>query len=116
MAGYGGGSGASVSPRQRALSVGGSSYNLGSPDFRPSIAGEANAPGSVFERLAAPEHFTGVYKRAWMSDGRMNHYADTGVSNVPSAYRGNTNTGTNEIIHDIRYTLRPNLNQGKTFK
>jgi hypothetical protein len=91
-------------------------YNLGHPDFRPVIAGEANAPGSVYERLANPEHFTGVYKRAWFTDGRMNHFADTGMSLRATSFAGHTNAGSNETIHDIRHTLRTNSAKGKAFK
>jgi hypothetical protein len=56
----------------------------------------------VYDRLSSPATFTGVYRRAWFTDGRINHYADTMWSNIPSAFEGNTNTGTNEIISDIK--------------
>jgi len=82
---------------------------LGTAAFQPVLAGEGNAPGSVFERLASPESFTGVYRRAWETDGRINQYSDTSASLKPSHFEGNTNTGTDEIIADIRTTLRPNL-------
>ena len=59
-------------------------------------------PGGVYDRLASPSTFTGVYRRAWFTDGRMNHYADTMISNIPSGFEGDTNTGTNETIADIR--------------
>ena len=103
------GSGASrpfVPPR----SPGGGRYdNLGTNAFIPALAGEANAPGSVYARLANPDSFTGVYKRAWETDGRINQYADTSASLKPSQFVGNTNTRTDEIITDIRTLLRPNL-------
>lgn len=57
----------------------------------------------------------GVYRRAWLTDGRINHFADS-ISAIPSAFEGHTNTRTNEIIHDIKHTLRPNLKVGKTFR
>lgn len=86
---------------------------LGTPEFRPTMAGESNKPGGVYDRLASPSSFTGVYRRAWMTDGRLNHFSETGVSALPSRYEGSTNTRSDEIIHDIRYTLRPNLRAGK---
>lgn len=89
---------------------------LGTQDYVPTVAGEANAPGDVYDRLSRPESFTGVYKRAYLTDGRINHFSDTGQSAVPSEYVGDTNTGSNECIHDIRYLLRPNLKNGPTFK
>ena len=88
----------------------------GEPDFVPTIAGSANRPGSVYERLANPASFTGVYRRAWQSDGRINHFTETGLSLLPSRFRGNTNTGSDETIRDIRVLLRPNLNVGRYFK
>jgi hypothetical protein len=82
---------------------------MGTAAFRPSIAGESNAPGSVFDRLSNPESFTGVYRRAWETDGRINQYTDTGASTCPSRFAGNTNTGTDENILDISLLMRPNL-------
>ena len=88
----------------------------GRPDFCPTLAGQANAQGDVFDRLSSPQNFTGVYRRAYYTDGRMNAFADTGVSAIPSAYEGDTNTLTNETIHDIRSFLRPHLRVGNTFR
>ena len=103
------GSGASR-PKPPPRSPGGGKYDsLGTPNFTPALAGEANAPGSVYERLANPETFTGVYRRAWLGDGRMNQYSETGVSLKPSRFVGNTNTRSDETITDIRFLLRPNL-------
>lgn len=50
-----------------------------------------------------------------MTDGRINHFTEVGVSSMPSQYIGNTNTQSEETIHDIRFLLRPNLNVGKGF-
>jgi hypothetical protein len=103
------GSGASR-PKAPPRSPGGAKYDmLGTASFSPSLAGEANAPGSIFERLANPATFTGVYRRAWETDGRINQYTETGVSLRPSRYVGNTNTNSDEHITDIRFLLRPNL-------
>lgn len=88
----------------------------GSPEYRPTLAGEANAPSSVFARLSSPAHFTGVYRRAWMTDGRMNAFSDTGVSARPTRYAGNTNTNTNEVIHSVGSVLRPSLHHGLNMK
>jgi hypothetical protein len=88
----------------------------GEPGFKPTVAGSANRTGGVYDRLSNPENFTGVYRRAWMTDGRINHFTEVGVSAAPSAFVGNTNTGTNESIKDIRFLLRPNLLYGKGFK
>jgi hypothetical protein len=91
-------------------------YAIGSPQFRPTMAGQANRPGSVYDRLSNPTNFTGVYRRAYFTDGRMNAYADTGVSSIPSRFVGDTNTGTNETIHSISVTLRPGLRNGGGFR
>lgn len=90
--------------------------NLGSPYFRPTMAGQANRPGGVFDRLSNPQNFTGVYRRAFFTDGRMNAYADTGVSAIPTRFTGDTNTRSDEHIHSIQVLLRPNLRTGKTFR
>ncbi len=108
------GSGASRQ-RDAAPSVGAMRYStLGSKEFRPALAGEANAPGSVFERLADPGSFTGVYRRAWETDGRINQYTETCASMKQSLYTGNTNTATDEHVTDIglRGFMRPNLLTG----
>jgi hypothetical protein len=57
-----------------------------------------------------------VYRRAYLTDGRINHFTETGVSNIPSRFVGDTNTNSDETIRDIKYLLRPNLNTGKSFK
>jgi hypothetical protein len=86
------------------------------PHLRRTLAGEANKPGGVYERLSSPQNFTGVYRRAWMTDGRINHFADTMVSNIPTNFEGDTNTGTDELIRDISVLLRPGLRYGKNMK
>jgi hypothetical protein len=66
----------------------------------------------VFKKLYDPRSYTGVYaERFRTGDGRINGEAD----NRPGrGYRGSTNTGTNEIIHDISVLMRPNLQGGGT--
>lgn len=108
--------GVAARPRSPRVSRSPSRSALGTPDYRPAIAGSANRPGGVHDRLASPASFTGVYRRAWMTDGKINHFTETGVTNFPSAFVGSTNTNSDETIHDIRFLLRPNLNVGKTFK
>jgi hypothetical protein len=105
-------------PRSRSPSLHrqASASRLGSPEFKPTLAGEANKPGGVYDRLASPGSFTGVYRRAYLTDGRINHFTETGVSNVPTRFKGDTNTGSNETIHDIKVLLRTNLNIGKFFR
>ncbi len=88
----------------------------GDDGYQPTLAGQGNKPGGVYDRLSSPASFTGVYKRAYETDGRINAFADTGVSAKSTKYRGSTNTGSNETIHNIKYLLRPNLKSGKTFK
>ena len=80
------------------------------------MAGEANRPGGVYDRLSQPSGFTGVYRRAFFTDGRMNASADTGVSSIPTRFRGSTNAGSNETIHSISVALRPGLRSGKSFR
>ena len=88
----------------------------GDEGYQPTLAGQSNKPGGVYDRLSSPASFTGVYKRAYETDGRINAFADTGVSAKSTRYRGSTNTGSNETIHNIKHLLRPNLKSGKTFK
>ena len=103
------GSGASR-PGSAQRSPGGNKYaSMGTASFRPSIAGEGNAPGSIFDRLSNPESFTGVYRRAWETDGRINQYTETGATTRPTRFLGNTNTGSDEHISDISMLMRPNL-------
>ena len=91
---------------------------LGSPNFRATKAGEANLPDSVFARLTDPHQYTGVYRRAYLDGGysTMNHGSELGVTLNKSGYHGHTNTNSNQVIHDIRHTLRNNLAKGKNFK
>ena len=73
--------------------------------------GETELPlEGVFKKLYDPRSYTGVYAERFRSgDGRINGEAD----NRPGrAYSGSTNTGTNEIIHDISVLMRPNLRGG----
>lgn len=46
----------------------------------------------------------------------MNHSGEIGVSSSKTNYHGHTNTGSNQVVHDIRHTLRSNLAKGKFFK
>jgi len=76
-----------------------------------SKTGDSEIPlKGVFKKLYDPSNYTGVYAERFRSgDGRINGEAD----NRPGrSFRGNTNTGTNEVIHDISTLMRPNL-QGK---
>ena len=103
------GSGASR-PGSAQRSPGGNRYSsMGTSAFRASIAGESNAPGSIFDRLSNPESFTGVYRRAWETDGRINQYTETGATTRPTRFLGHTNTGSDEHIADISVLMRPNL-------
>jgi hypothetical protein len=72
----------------------------------------------VYDRLTNPSEYTGVYKRAWHAGGyaTMNHGADIGVTGSRTSFAGHTNTATNEVIHDIRHTLRTGAAKGKAFK
>lgn len=45
----------------------------------------------------------------------MNHF-ESGISMIPSRFDGNTNTNSNETIHDIKNLLRPGLLSGPQFK
>ena len=59
------------------------------------VAGEANEPGGIFDRLSDPNRFTGVYRRGY-NKGGINHHAD------------------DEAHHDIGSLVRPgiHLHQG----
>jgi hypothetical protein len=65
-----------------------------------TLPGQAIKRGDVFDRLTDPSRYTGVYKRA-LDGGGINAFADFGVSARPTTYRGSTNAGTDETIHDI---------------
>lgn len=54
---------------------------------------EPERRGSVYDRLSDPSSFTGVYRRAYESDGRINAHSNDGV-------------------HDISETLRPSHRRG----
>jgi len=56
-----------------------------------------------------------VYRRAWLTDGRMNQSTETGVTGMPTRFTGSTNTNSDESIHDIKHLLRPNLAAGRGF-
>jgi hypothetical protein len=73
--------------------------------------GESEIPLSgVFKKLYDPRSYTGVYaERFRTGDGRINGETD----NRPGrSFNGNTNTGTDEIIHDISVLMRPHLRSG----
>lgn len=64
----------------------------------------------VYKKLYDPRSYTGVYAERFRSgDGRIN--GDTG-SRAGKSFRGNTNTGSDETIHDISVLMRPNLRGG----
>ena len=76
-----------------------------------SKSGETEVPLSgVYKKLYDPRSYTGVYaERFRTGDGRINGESD----NRPGRrFNGNTNSGTNEIIHDISVLMRPNLRSG----
>ena len=72
--------------------------------------------GDIFSRLTDPSKYTGAHKhrfdesgrgkglagRDYVSKGRGTANRATGYT---GAYRGNTNTGTNETFHDLSQFL-----------
>lgn len=76
-----------------------------------SKTGDTEIPlAGVFKKLYDPRSYTGVYaERFRTGDGRINGESD----NRPGrSFSGNTNTGTDEIIHDISVLMRPHLRSG----
>ena len=76
-----------------------------------SKTGETEVPLSgVYKKLYDPRSYTGVYaERFRTGDGRINGESD----NRPGrTFNGSTNSGTNEVIHDISVLMRPNLRSG----
>ena len=77
----------------------------------------------IFDRLASPESFTGIYRRRSVIDprtgtidGRINHHTDLSASaqrSVGQTYTGSNNIGTDEKITDIAQIMRPWLRSGK---
>jgi hypothetical protein len=62
--------------------------------------------------VCGPRSYTGVYAERFRSgDGRINGDSD---NRAGRGYTGDTNTGTDEIIHDIKDFMRPNLAAGGT--
>lgn len=61
---------------------------------RPVIAGEGNKVGGIYDRLSQQDSYTGVYRE------RFNQQSST-----QPEFRGHTNTGTDEQIHDISKIL-----------
>ena len=67
-----------------------------------TVAGEANKPGGVYDRLSNKKTYTGVYaKRFDGSGGRINGDTINGRS-----YTGDTNGGTDVRVDDISQILR----------
>ena len=75
-----------------------------------TIAGSGNKVGGVYDRLSSPQTFTGVYRRRFEGDGRINAHTDLTAS--ATQFGGSTNTNTNETFHDIKGMLRTNLRSG----
>jgi hypothetical protein len=75
-----------------------------------TIAGAGNTPGGVYDRLSSPGTYTGVYRRRFEGDGRINAHTDLTAS--ATQFSGSTNTNTNETFHDIKGMLRTNLRSG----
>ena len=67
-----------------------------------TVAGEANKPGGVYDRLSSKKTFTGVYKKRFEGGGgRINGDTVNGRT-----YNGDTNGGTDERVIDISQVLR----------
>lgn len=106
-----------MSPAGRPQSSPGNMYGTpsrsDSSKFRPNnatIAGSANKRGGVYERLAKKDNYTGVYRRRFEGDGRINAHTDLTASSTQ--FKGNTNTRTNEKFDSIKGMLRTNLSSG----
>lgn len=84
-------------------------YELVQAEMRKT--GDSEIPlGGVYKKLYDVRSYTGVYaERFRTGDGRINGETD----NRPGRqYMGNTNTATDEVIHDISVLMRPNLRSG----
>jgi hypothetical protein len=82
-----------------------------------TIAGEANKKGGIYDRLSTPENFSGIYKRRFESgDGRINDATSLSAKTHNGAFKGNTNTRTDTIVHDISSEMRPNMRGGTRMK
>lgn len=68
----------------------------------------------VYKKLYDPRFYTGVYAERFRSgDGRINGETD----NRPGrGFNGNTNTGTDDVIHDVSVLMRPNLRSGSMMR
>ena len=70
--------------------------------------------GSVFDRLYDPVTYTGVYAERFKSGPGINHDSEAKVHLSRSTFAGNTNEGSDEVVRDIRFITRPNLNRDRT--
>jgi len=71
-----------------------------------TIAGEANRPGGIYDRLSNTKSFTGVYAKRFSNDpggGRIN--GDT-INSRHHGFNGDTNRGTDQRVDDISQILR----------
>ena len=71
-----------------------------------TVAGEANRPGGVYDRLSSTKTFTGVYAKRFeggLEGGRIN--GDT-INSRSHGYKGDTNANTDQRIDDISQILR----------
>jgi hypothetical protein len=80
------------------------------------LSSEAGAGrwGSVFDRLYDPVTYTGVYAERFKSGPGINHDSEAKVHLSRSTFAGNTNEGSDEVVRDIRFITRPNLNRDRT--
>lgn len=73
-------------------------------------------PMNVYDRLNDKRSYTGVYRKRFEGDGRIN--GDTQTSHMRKygnkKYSGETNTRTDENIHCSSVLMRPNLNYRAT--
>ncbi len=79
----------------------------------PQSGSEYSQHRSIFDKLTDTSLYTGSHKYRFDETGRGlglagrdsvkkgSGFATAGSTNAPTVYRGNTNTGTNEVFHDI---------------
>jgi hypothetical protein len=72
---------------------------------------------NVFKRLYDTKNYTGVYAERFRAggDGRINGQTQVSLRATHAHFKGNTNTGTDEVIHDISKLMRPNLRHSEEF-
>jgi hypothetical protein len=92
------------------------SLGNGNSEGGGSLGRSSSSSSSAHDRLAHPNSFCGVYKRAREDGtdrgGRINHSSEPGASLRSHNGSGHTNEGSDTVIASLEQITRPNLSSG----